>query len=201
MSSSDSFSWNCLFTSAGLPLFLFDIVLDVLSAVDFYREGSYLCLAVLLVLLIGSSVLAQLYSWLWYSYDKFEMKTKVEEALKPGLGVLHWLQLGIYVRHAAVLETNHWPCSKESDLAMYLNHDLSMLRIFETFSESSPQIVLMVTVMLQEGRPDLIKVLKTAGSLSAVAFCVTTYHRCMRSFLPEKDKQPIVSSADRKSVV
>lgn len=98
MSSSDSSSWNCLFTSAGLPLFLFDIVLDVLSAVDFYQEGSYLCLAVLLVLLIGSSVLAQLYSWLWYSYDDFEMKTKVEGFLKPGLGVLHWLQLGIYVR-------------------------------------------------------------------------------------------------------
>lgn len=89
---------DCLLTTAGLPLFLVDICLDVLAAVEFYREGSYPSLGVLLVLLIGSSVLVQLYSWLWYSYDHFDMKTRVEESAKPGLAVLHWVQLGIYVR-------------------------------------------------------------------------------------------------------
>ncbi|MEQ2225407.1 hypothetical protein ILYODFUR_017134 [Ilyodon furcidens] len=191
-------TWDCFFTSAGLPLFLLDIVLDVLAAVNFYQEEAYLCLAVLLVLLIGSSVLTQLYSWFWYSYDEFDTSTKVEGFLKPSLGILHMFQLGIYVRHAAVLETSfNSRCSDASDpgdLAVYLNHDLSLLRIMETFSESAPQIILMLTVILQEGKLDPVTVLKTVASLSAVAFCVTTYHRCLRSFLPEKEKQPIVSS-------
>ncbi|KAK5613458.1 hypothetical protein CRENBAI_021430 [Crenichthys baileyi] len=191
-------TWDCFFTSAGLPLFLLDIVLDVLAALNFYQEEAYLCLAVLLVLLIGSSVLTQLYSWFWYSYDEFDTSTKVEGFLKPSLGILHMFQLGIYVRHAAVLETSfNSLCSDASDprdLAVYLNHDLSLLRIMETFSESAPQIILMLTVILQEGKLDPVTVLKTVASLSAVAFCVTTYHRCLRSFLPEKEKQPIMSS-------
>ncbi|XP_032437708.1 XK-related protein 8-like [Xiphophorus hellerii] len=190
---------DCLLTTAGLPLFLVDICLDVLSAVEFYREGSYLSLGVLLVLLIGSSVLVQLYSWLWYSYDHFEMKTRVEESAKPGLAVLHWVQLGIYVRHAAVMETSVKSCcsdcdSQEEDKVEFLNQDLSMLRIIETFSESAPQIVLMLAVLLQDGSLEPFQVLKTVGSLSAVAYCVTTYHRCLRSFLPGKEKQSVLSS-------
>uniref|UniRef100_A0A3B3Y0B0 XK-related protein n=1 Tax=Poecilia mexicana TaxID=48701 RepID=A0A3B3Y0B0_9TELE len=186
-------SMDCLLTTAGLPLFLVDIVLDVLAAVEFYKEGSYLCLGVLLVLLIGSSVLVQLYSWLWYSYDQFEMRTRVEESAKPGLGVLHWVQLGIYVRcvqsssTASVQQELYVTRGRTSVYtAAFLNQDLSMLRIIETFSESAPQIVLMLT--------DFLHALQTIGSLSAVAYCVTTYHRCLRSFLPEKEEQSILSS-------
>lgn len=91
-------SWDFLFSALGLPLFLLDIVLDVLAAVSFYQERSYVCLGVLLLLLIGSSLLAQAFSWLWYSYDDLEMNTEVERHLKPNIRTLHVFQLGIYVR-------------------------------------------------------------------------------------------------------
>uniref|UniRef100_A0A3B5MN26 XK-related protein n=1 Tax=Xiphophorus couchianus TaxID=32473 RepID=A0A3B5MN26_9TELE len=191
---------DCLLTTAGLPLFLVDICLDVLAAVEFYKEGSYPSLGVLLVLLIGSSVLVQLYSWLWYSYDHFDMKTRVEESAKPGLAVLHWVQLGIYVRcvQSSSRASGSSCCSdcdsQEEDKVAFLNQDLSMLRIIETFSESAPQIVLMLAVLLQDGSLEPFQVLKTVGSLSAVAYCVTTYHRCLRSFLPGKEEQSVLSS-------
>uniref|UniRef100_A0A3B5MNS7 XK-related protein n=1 Tax=Xiphophorus couchianus TaxID=32473 RepID=A0A3B5MNS7_9TELE len=172
---------DCLLTTAGLPLFLVDICLDVLAAVEFYKEGSYPSLGVLLVLLIGSSVLVQLYSWLWYSYDHFDMKTRVEESAKPGLAVLHWVQLGIYVRCVQ-------SSSRASGSVAFLNQDLSMLRIIETFSESAPQILITPLVLLHHHRHC------TVGSLSAVAYCVTTYHRCLRSFLPGKEEQSVLSS-------
>lgn len=89
---------DVILASCGLPLFLFDIVLDIWAAVEFYKEEKYWCLAVLLLLLIGSSVLAQLFSWLWYSYDNFNLNTTVEKGVEPCLGVLHYVQLGIYVR-------------------------------------------------------------------------------------------------------
>lgn len=37
----------------------------------------------------------------------------------------------------------------DGDYAVYLSHDLGMLRLIETFSESAPQLVLMLTIMLQ----------------------------------------------------
>lgn len=40
------------------------------------------------------------------------------------------------------------------DLTVYLSHDLSMLRIVETFSESAPQLVLMLTIILRRGQLD-----------------------------------------------
>ena len=87
-----------LFTCVGLLLLLVDVGLDVWAAVSFYQQGAWGSLGVLLLLLGGSSVLVQVYSWLWYSYENFEMETCVERRLKPGLKWLHVLQLGIYLR-------------------------------------------------------------------------------------------------------
>ena len=39
--------------------------------------------------------------------------------------------------------------AKKEGIAVYLTHDLSMLRLIETFSESAPQLILMITVILQ----------------------------------------------------
>lgn len=35
--------------------------------------------------------------------------------------------------------------------AVFLSHDLNMLRLIETFSESSPQLVLMLTIIIHRG--------------------------------------------------
>ncbi|XP_019110035.1 XK-related protein 8 [Larimichthys crocea] len=189
-----------LFTCVGLVFLLLDIALDIWAAVSFFQEKAYVSLAVLMLFLVGSSVLVQAFSWLWYSYDDSDKLTKVEKCLSVGqLKLLHVLQLGIYIRHAGVVELS--VCSIFSgladisgDYAVYLNHDLSMLRLVETFSESSPQLVLMLTIILQRGELDPVTVLKAIGSASAIAFSVTTYHRSLRNFLPEKKQQPMTSS-------
>ncbi|XP_050924219.1 LOW QUALITY PROTEIN: XK-related protein 8-like [Lates calcarifer] len=187
------------FTCLGLIFLLLDIGLDIFAAVSFYQEKEYVSLGFLLLFLLGSSVLVQTYSWLWYSYENFKRDTKVESCLSKGqLRLLHYLQLGIYFRHAGVLEVSLRSFFAEAPnpegFAVYLSHDLAMLRIIETFSESTPQLVLMLTIMLQWGELDPVTVLKAIGSASAVAFSVTTYHRSLRSFLTEKQKQPVTSS-------
>jgi len=90
-----------LFTLLGLVCFLVDIALDIWTVVSFYQDGAYVYMTVMIVLLLGSSVLLQVFSWLWYS-DSLEtnLETKVEEfanrhiLIKP----LHFLQLGVYLR-------------------------------------------------------------------------------------------------------
>lgn len=38
--------------------------------------------------------------------------------------------------------------------AAFLNHDLSMLRLIEAFAESAPQLILMLTIILQQSQFD-----------------------------------------------
>ncbi|XP_068567466.1 XK-related protein 8 [Cebidichthys violaceus] len=191
-----------IFICLGLVLLLLDIVLDIVAVVSFYQEKDYASLCILLLLLVGSSVLVQVFSWLWYSYEdenEDQRQTKVEKCLSPCmLKLLHVLQLGIYFRHAGVVELSL--CSSYSDIrdpegvSVYLSHDLSMLRLIEAFSESAPQLLLMLTIILQSGELGPVTVLKACGSVSAIAFSVTMYHRSLRSFLPDKEKQRMMSS-------
>ncbi|XP_078123026.1 XK-related protein 8-like [Sander vitreus] len=188
-----------LLVCAGLLFLLLDIVLDVYAVVSFYQEKAYVSLGILLLLLLGSSFLIQAYSWLWYSYEDFERWTKVEKCLSQcQLKILHVFQLGIYFRHAGVVEMSlrsfFSKINNPEGFAVYMCHDLSMLRLIETFSESAPQLVLMLTIIMQRGEFNLVTVLKAFGSASAIAFSVTMYHRSLRSFLPDKEKQQMISS-------
>lgn len=190
---------DILFTFGGLVFFLADILLDVWAVVTFYQEEAYVCLGFLVFLLVGSSALAQVYSWLWYSYDDYTGETNLEKSVnRHSLKALHVFQMGVYLRYCGLLEVSMYRfCTKkqyQDNVAVYLSHDLSMLRLIETFSESAPQLVLMITVILQKGDMEPMTMLKALGSASAIACSVTMYHRSLRSFLPDKASQTWMSS-------
>ncbi|CAL8299016.1 unnamed protein product [Lota lota] len=188
------------FTFLGQIFFVVDIALDVWAMVHLYREGDFIYLGILVAFLVGSSVLGQAFSWLWYRYDDYETRTSTEGSVNTRvLKILHLFQLGVYLRYIGVLEVAVRSfISKKRDrenVAVFLSHDLSMLRLIETFSESAPQLVLMLTIMLQTGEwKDPVTVLKACGSASAIACSVTLYHRSLRSFLREKAQQGFFSS-------
>ncbi|XP_039461626.1 XK-related protein 8-like [Oreochromis aureus] len=78
-------------------------------------------------------------------------------------------------------------------VAKFLRQDLRILRFIETFSESAPQLALMLTIILHEGRLDPVTVLKAIGSTLSIASFLTTYDHSMRAFLPEKEKHHMIS--------
>ncbi|XP_018980208.2 XK-related protein 8-like [Cyprinus carpio] len=190
-----------LFTLVGLLMFLLDIVLDIWTVVSFYQDGAYVVMAVMIFLLLGSSVLLQVFSWLWYSDSMNKIETKVEKftdrhsLIKP----FHFMQLGVYLRYAGVIEISttyflQHTNSFTEGVAVYLNHDLQMLRLFETFSESAPQLILMMTRILQRGELELITGFKILTSAAAISCSVAMYHRSMRAFLPAKRKMSWIST-------
>ncbi|XP_021169418.2 XK-related protein 8 [Fundulus heteroclitus] len=94
--------WADIFSLFGPVLFLLDIALDIRTAVGLYNQKNYFSLAILVVLLISSTVLVNIYSWIWYNDKKFDgAKTKLEKVLKPWFTVLHFFTLGILIRHLA----------------------------------------------------------------------------------------------------
>ncbi|MCI4395344.1 hypothetical protein PGIGA_G00179260 [Pangasianodon gigas] len=191
---------DVFFSLLSLIFFLVDVVLDLWAIQCLYEEQKYFSMGLLIFLLLSSSVLLQIFSWLWYSKSSITLETKVERFISRHglLAPVHICQLGVFLRFAAVMEISI--CRfKQSDrfqkvVTIYMNHDLSMLRLFEAFSESAPQIVLMMVLIIEMQEMQSFTVIKIIGSLSALSFTVLSYHRSMRAFVPEKLKMRWSSS-------
>ncbi|XP_026144319.1 XK-related protein 8-like [Carassius auratus] len=198
-----------LFTLVGLLLFLLDIALDIKTVVSFYKDGAYVYMAVLIFLLLGSSVLLQVFSWLWYSdyLDNFETKVetfaKSHSLIKP----FHFLQLGVHLRYAGVIETstmdflhhinnfrNNVRHNNREGVDVKLKHDFLMLRIFEAFSENTPQLTLILSRILQRGELELFTGLKLLTAASAIAINVALYHRGMHVYGSKGRKMSLIST-------
>ncbi|KAL6457585.1 hypothetical protein MHYP_G00345480 [Metynnis hypsauchen] len=179
-------------------LFLLDVALDVWAIVSLYQDGEYVYMGVLIALLLCSSILVHVFSWIWYSdpetsTDKFVWKYGL-------IGPLHVFQLGLFLRFTSLVELSLCKLKQrgyhfQEGVAVCLKHDLSMLRLFETFSESVPQLVLMITFTMQEQELQLFTACKIAASLMSIAVSVLFYHREMRDFIPEDQEMGWSSSA------
>ncbi|XP_060760561.1 XK-related protein 8-like [Neoarius graeffei] len=191
---------DALFSLLSLVFFLVDVVLDLWAIACLYEEQRYFSMGLLIFLLLSSSVLVQLFSWLWYSDSSVTLETKVEKfIIRHGLlAPVHIFQLGVFLRIAVIMEISI--CRfKQCDLflkgvTIYMKHDLSMLRLFKAFSESAPQLVLMMALIIEMQEMQSFTVIKIMGSLSALSFSTLTYHRNMHAFVPENFKMRWSSS-------
>ncbi|KAJ7991893.1 hypothetical protein DPEC_G00288580 [Dallia pectoralis] len=188
-----------LFDLVGPCLFLLDVYLDVRMVLSFYQQEDYVFMGLLTFILLGSSLLVNTFSLLWYLYDNDGTETRKENCVKNicPLIILHAFLFGFLSRYAGVLKTLICGiCCGVYDAAGQTSpkHDLSILLLFDAFSESAPQLVLMLTIIFQRGDVNLIPLLKAFGSAAALSFSVTMYHRSLRSFLPDKNEQSWGSS-------
>ncbi|KAL1255720.1 hypothetical protein QQF64_013781 [Cirrhinus molitorella] len=202
-------SLDLFFTVIGVCTYLFDIGSDLWVAKVFYVHGEFMWFGVLVGFMLMSSLVVQLFSWFWLTYDRDLKDFKTEptgsvvllseaKSVKLLL-VLHVFQLGFFIRHiSAIWQGFHvwWKggFGSESDYAVYLTHDLSMLRLIETFCESAPQLTLMMYIMLRSNHARLVQYISVVASTTSIAWMVVDYHRALRSFLPDKDKQNWLSS-------
>ncbi|KAK5854624.1 hypothetical protein PBY51_004804 [Eleginops maclovinus] len=201
------YSWiDFAFSVIGVCTFLVDWGSDVWVATEFYCRGDVLWFGVLVGLMVLSSVVVQMFSWFWYQYDRklpgfCSVQTGGVTVLfgdRVKLScLLHVLQLGFLCRHISAIRQGFrvwWRKAEGSDYAVYLTHDLSMLRLIETFCESAPQLTLMIYVMLQTNKARTVQFVSIAASTTSIAWMVVDYHRSLRSFLPDKAKQGWCSS-------
>ncbi|XP_033980406.1 XK-related protein 8.3 isoform X2 [Trematomus bernacchii] len=201
------YSWiDFAFSVIGVCTFLVDWGSDVWVATEFYCRGDIFWFGVLVGLMVLSSVVVQMFSWFWFQYDR---KLPGFGSVQTGGGTVlfgdrvklsclfHVLQLGFLCRHISAIRQGFrvwWRKVEGSEYAVYLTHDLSMLRLIETFCESAPQLTLMIYVMLQTNKARTVQFVSIAASTTSIAWMVVDYHRSLRSFLPDKAKQGWCSS-------
>ncbi|XP_073338796.1 XK-related protein 8.3 [Pagrus major] len=200
------YSWiDFVFSVVGVCTFLVDWGSDVWVATEFYCRGDFLWFGVLVGLMVLSSVVVQMFSWFWLKYDRelpgFSGQSGGGTVLfgdRVELScLLHVLQLGFLCRHISAIRQGFrvwWRKQEGSEYAVYLTHDLSMLRLIETFCESAPQLTLMIYVMLRTNKARTVQFVSIAASTTSIAWMVVDYHRSLRAFLPDKAKQGWCSS-------
>lgn len=84
----------------------------------------------------------------------------------------------------------------EFDLAYadFLTMDISMLRLFETFLETTPQLTLVLAIVLQSGRAEPYQWVSIGTSFVGISWALLDYHRALRTCLPSKSPLGLGSS-------
>ncbi|XP_066531891.1 XK-related protein 8.3 [Hoplias malabaricus] len=203
------YSWlDFVFAVVGVCTFLFDVGSDVWVAREFYIHGELFWFSALLGFMLFSSVIVQMFSWSWIKHDSqlkdYDSQTEGRRVLLCGdpkratlTAFLHVFQLGFFLRHISAIWLGFcvwWRGDGGSEYAVYLTHDLSLLRLIETFCESAPQLSLMIYIMLHTNHARTIQYVSAMASTTSIAWMVVDYHRSLRSFLPNANQQAWPSS-------
>lgn len=211
MSTSD-FQYTKLrwfLTIAGLLLYATDIWTDVCLTIRFYQEEQYLWAGLTLGFVMAGLLVSQTFSYAWYWDDVNDFminpkgKATIAGLSKGGLIILHLLGLGVFIRYYqllkkgfAVLWTTRHLYTEEESRAKHqhlfcMATDLSMLKLFKTFLESAPQLLLQVyIILLGHKQASIFQYLSMAFSFISMAWSLVDYRRCLRRSLPHINEMP-----------
>uniref|UniRef100_A0A8B9GJR3 XK-related protein n=1 Tax=Amazona collaria TaxID=241587 RepID=A0A8B9GJR3_9PSIT len=141
------------------------------------------CSSCLQLVSFGTCFAAQACSWLWLRSDPPALRPAAAPGLLAALHLLqclHALKVGWNVCRAKEED------GEEQSHMAFLCHDISMLRLFETFLENTPQLTLLLCVILQTGAAEPFQGLGLCTAFLCVTWSLLDYHQSLRSFLQDK---------------
>ncbi|KAM4044957.1 XK-related protein 8 [Anomaloglossus baeobatrachus] len=122
-------------------------------------------------------------------------------SLRPScLTLLHLLQLGYPLRCIHSLEVGFAAYRNPKDdqfkdYAYFLTHDISMMRLMETFLENTPQLILVIYIIIEREAIESFQYVSISMSFICISWAILDYHQSLRLFLKGKYKLGILSSA------
>ncbi|XP_067167589.1 XK-related protein 8 isoform X1 [Apteryx mantelli] len=186
-----------LLTAAGAAGAVLDLGADVWLAVGYARAGHHGWAALVLALLGAASLATHGCSWLWYGTDPPALGPRLP---RRALALLHLLQLGYAYRCLCALKMGWKLCrakaasEQEQSHMAFLSHDISMLRLFETFLENTPQLTLLLYVILRTNKAEPSQGVGICTAVLCVTWSLLDYHQSLRSFLQDKYELSLCSS-------
>uniref|UniRef100_A0A8C3J3D0 XK-related protein n=1 Tax=Calidris pygmaea TaxID=425635 RepID=A0A8C3J3D0_9CHAR len=141
----------------GTAAAVLDVLVDGWVAAEYAWGGQPGLAALVLALLAAASLATQACSWLWYRSDPPALHP---DAVAPG-HPSKYPHLG--------------PSEEEQSHIAFLSHDISMLRLFETFLENTPQLTLLLYVILRTNKAEAV-----------LSCCFFPISWSLRSFLQHK---------------
>ncbi|XP_030612911.1 XK-related protein 9 isoform X2 [Archocentrus centrarchus] len=197
-----------LLTIAGVFLYVGDIWTDIGLAVKYFQEEQYVWTGLTLMFVLTGLLVTQIFSYAWYRDDlndifiNSEGTKEISGMSKPGFAVLHAFGLGIFTRYYHLLKKGFkmiWTKSnwdtvdkiQEVHKKLFcMATDLSMLKLFETFLESAPQLLLQLYILLGHSEVSVMQCISVAFSFFNIAWALVDYRRCLRRSLPHIREMP-----------
>ncbi|CAL8400282.1 unnamed protein product [Arctogadus glacialis] len=198
-----------VWTIASLLFYIADIGSDVGLVLKYVRERHFLWAGLTGAFVLVGLAVTQVFSYAWYKDDMKDVFLNPEG--KPTLSTLacmrlvslHVLGMGILTRYVQLLKAGHrelWavssaPPSLEEERGAHhrlfcLAADLSMLKLFEAFLESVPQLLLQTFLVLRHGECSRVQYVCMAFSCLNAAWALVDYRRCLRRSLPAAQAMP-----------
>ncbi|GCB75425.1 hypothetical protein scyTo_0015321 [Scyliorhinus torazame] len=151
-------------------------------------EGVWVVTKVLVVTVtLISATILQSFSWSWYKDDEERMDCPHNQACKnAGLCVMHIFQMGMPLRFIKALVTGYKAAFKQEDTHMaviYEVTDLSMLRLFEAFLETIPQLVLQTFILLVSADREYIQYGSVIASCMSISWATLDYYAALKKSL------------------
>ncbi|XP_063420052.1 uncharacterized protein LOC134705216 [Mytilus trossulus] len=179
--------------------FLYDVISDVVLAEEYYRLQRWISFAFTASLIFFPHLVMNMINISWYYRDYMaeKKKEKTTHGWKWFLRVVLSLpfMLGPIVRN---VEYIYYGCkSRSASLSdgrrsyfyqnvLYEDADAAMLRMFEAFLESAPQLVLQLYIIMTETQNDnllmqIVRVAAMFGSWVGVSWTLVSYHKALRA--------------------
>lgn len=181
----------------GIIIYVADLVADILLCVKYFHDRQYVFGVLTLSFVLCGTLIVQCFS---YSWLKDDLKKTGQENEHSFL-LLHCLQGGVFTRYWFALRQGYQvvfkPSSRTSDFseeqtdphkeAIDIATDLSMLRLFEAYLESCPQLILQLYAFLERGQATLSQYAVIMASCCAISWSTVDYQIALRKSLPDKN--------------
>uniref|UniRef100_A0A671QB84 XK-related protein n=1 Tax=Sinocyclocheilus anshuiensis TaxID=1608454 RepID=A0A671QB84_9TELE len=185
------FRWLC--TVFGLLFYLGDTGSDFMLSVQYFRSGHLIWAILTLVFVLVGSVCIQAFSYAWFKDDKRNYEEDDMGLSTCHLIGIHVLQIGIFTRFLHLLKKSFKGLrsgQEEQSQLIGLATDLSMLRMFEMFLESIPQLILQAYIILEHNHRSNLQYISMALSFLTIAWATVDYRRCLRQSLTHLNNMP-----------
>lgn len=197
-----------LLTIAGLILYVVDICTDIGLAVKYFQEKHFVWTGLTLLFVLAGLLVTQIFSYAWYTDDMHDVlinpmgQMTISGMSKSGLAVLHLFGMGVFTRYHHLLKqgfkvvwTTRNSYTAEERRVVHQNlfclaTDLSMLKLFESFLESVPQLLLQLYIALGYAEFSVMQYLSMTFSFFNIAWALVDYRRCLRRSLPHIREMP-----------
>ncbi|KAL4635183.1 XK-related protein 9-like [Arapaima gigas] len=196
---------RCITTIIGIIIYVTDIGTDIWVAVQYFRDGHVSWGTLTLLFMLCGLACTQIFSYTWFCddgdiVDSADGMDAADQLSRASTVALHLLQMGIFIRYYLLLRKavrTLWVYSPSSREDTELHRelfakatDLSMLRLFETFLESAPQLILQLYIILGHDHRSIIQYICIVGSFLNIAWATVDYRRCFRRSLPHLREMP-----------
>nr|XP_034981909.1 XK-related protein 9 isoform X1 [Zootoca vivipara]XP_034981910.1 XK-related protein 9 isoform X1 [Zootoca vivipara] len=185
----------------GMVVYVADVGADLWAANKYFHEGQYLWCALTLATGLLSSLVVQYFSYTWFKDDGTDQLSWISS--------LHLLQAGIFTRYWVALKCGYQAAFKTNNSedglidgctspihksAICAMTDISMLRLFKAFLESTPQLILQIYILMTCDSSTPSQYVTIATSFCSISCATVDYQIALRKSLPEKKNFPGIFS-------